>query len=117
MRYRWVYINGEAIPADQFERDPQADHHVMPDIQPYQSMADGTMITSRSQHREHLKRNHLIEVGNEISAITPKPARIKGIRDDLVRQVQQAKEKHGSRKIELAINHALQHAHELQRRR
>jgi hypothetical protein len=35
----------------------------------------------------------------------------------LVRQVQQAKEKHGSRKIELAISHALQHAHELQRRR
>ena len=31
----------------------------------YKSMATGEMITSRSQHREHLKRHDLIEVGNE----------------------------------------------------
>jgi putative FmdB family regulatory protein len=38
---------------------------VIADIQPYQSMATGEMITSRSQHREHLKAHGLIEVGNE----------------------------------------------------
>jgi len=38
---------------------------VMSDIQPYFSQATGTMITSRSQHRNHLKDNGLIEVGNE----------------------------------------------------
>lgn len=38
---------------------------VTTDIQPYQSMCDGTMITSRSQHREHLKQHGVIEIGNE----------------------------------------------------
>jgi hypothetical protein len=44
---------------------------VMPDIQPYQSMVDGTMITSRSRHREHLRQHGVIEIGNE--KLTPKP--------------------------------------------
>lgn len=39
--------------------------YVMTDIQPYKSMVTGEMITSRSQHREHLKKHHLIEIGNE----------------------------------------------------
>ena len=38
---------------------------VLSDIQPYRSMIDGTMITSRSQHRTHLKDHGCIEVGNE----------------------------------------------------
>ena len=41
-------------------------HHVMPDIKPYKSMITGETITSRSKHREHLKRHGCIEVGNEI---------------------------------------------------
>lgn len=44
--------------------------YVVTDIQPYRSMIDGTMITSRSQHREHLKAHNCIEVGNEISYLT-----------------------------------------------
>lgn len=42
--------------------------YVMPDIQPYKSMQTGEMITSRSQHRAHLKQHGLIEIGNEIKA-------------------------------------------------
>jgi hypothetical protein len=38
---------------------------IMGDIVPYQSMIDGSMIQSRSRHREHLKDNGCIEVGNE----------------------------------------------------
>lgn len=38
---------------------------VAADIQPYRSMCDGSMITSRSQHREHMRRHGVIEVGNE----------------------------------------------------
>lgn len=38
---------------------------VMPDIAPYKSMIDGRMITSRSQHREHLRDNGCFEIGNE----------------------------------------------------
>jgi hypothetical protein len=39
---------------------------VMPDIQPYKAVAgDGRWITSRSQHRNFLRENGLVEVGNE----------------------------------------------------
>ena len=38
---------------------------VMPDIAPYKSMIDGSMITSRSVHRDHLRQHGCIEVGNE----------------------------------------------------
>ena len=51
MRKRWIYVDGEAIEVGDYEPTPL--HHVMPDIQPYQSMVDGSMITSRSRHREH----------------------------------------------------------------
>lgn len=46
---------------------------VATDIQPYRSMVDGSMITSRSQHKEHLKQHQLVEVGNETSYLKPKP--------------------------------------------
>lgn len=42
---------------------------VIADIQPYKSMLTGEMITSRSQHRDHLKSHGCVEVGNE----QPKP--------------------------------------------
>ena len=41
---------------------------VIPDIQPYKAVAGdmaGKYITSRSHHREYLKRNGFVEVGNE----------------------------------------------------
>jgi putative FmdB family regulatory protein len=44
---------------------------VISDIEPYQAMGTdiatgkAPMITSRSQHREYLKRNGYVEVGNE----------------------------------------------------
>lgn len=38
---------------------------VVNDIQPYKSMMTGEMITSRSQHRTHLKDHGVVEVGNE----------------------------------------------------
>ena len=38
---------------------------VIKDIDPYVSMIDGSVITSRSQHREHLRAHGCIEVGNE----------------------------------------------------
>lgn len=59
---------------------------VAADIQPYRSMCDGSMITSRSQHREHLRRHGVIEIGNE--KIQPPPATIKpppGLKETLIR--------------------------------
>jgi len=41
---------------------------VAPDIQPYRAVAGdkaGQMISSRREHKEFLKRNRFVEVGNE----------------------------------------------------
>ena len=45
---------------------------VQPDIAAYQSQVTGEMITSRSQHREHLRKHGLIEVGNETQSMMKK---------------------------------------------
>lgn len=39
--------------------------YVMRDLGEYRSVVDGSFISSRSQHREHMRRHDLIEVGNE----------------------------------------------------
>ena len=49
------------------EMTPKEAPMVMPDIEGHISMADGTYITSRSKHRENLKRNNCVEVGNDVS--------------------------------------------------
>ena len=66
MRKTYVYVDGKLV-------EKGSDEHlekihgpfVMPDIQPYKSMIDGSMITSRSRHREHLQAHGCIGVGNE----------------------------------------------------
>lgn len=60
--------------------------YIAPDIQPYKSMVTGEMITSRSQHRSHLKQHNMIEVGNEM----PKPKKIpevSGLKEELYARV------------------------------
>jgi hypothetical protein len=72
MRKRYVQIDGELHEvSDGYTPEPICPL-VQPDIQPYQSMVDGSWITSRSQHREHVRSHGLIEYGNE--KITAKPA-------------------------------------------
>jgi hypothetical protein len=39
---------------------------VMSDIPGHISMADGTWVDSRSKHRENLKRNGCVELGNDV---------------------------------------------------
>ena len=39
---------------------------VIPDIEGHISMADGQWVSSRSKHRENLKRNNCIEIGNDV---------------------------------------------------
>lgn len=65
-RQRYIQHNGELIPAEEYYSREYHAPMVIPDIQPYQSQVTGEMITSRSQHREHLKRHGMIEIGNEI---------------------------------------------------
>lgn len=48
---------------------------VIPDIPGHISMADGSWVDSRSKHRENLKRNHCIELGNDVP-MQQKPAEL-----------------------------------------
>lgn len=48
---------------------------VISDIAGHISMADGSWVSSRSKHRENLKRNNCVEVGNDVST-TLKPIEI-----------------------------------------
>jgi hypothetical protein len=64
MRTTYVMRNGELVEKHKANDNIDAPM-IMGDITPYQSMIDGSMIQSRSRHREHLKNNGCIEVGNE----------------------------------------------------
>jgi hypothetical protein len=48
---------------------------VMRDMGEYVSTLDGAHITSRSQHREHMRKHDVIEVGNERLKGMPEPPR------------------------------------------
>ena len=39
---------------------------VISDIEGHISMADGSWVSSRSKHRENLKRNNCVELGNDV---------------------------------------------------
>jgi hypothetical protein len=66
MRKTYVYVDGKLVEKGSDEHlDKLYGPYVMPDIQPYKSMIDGSMIVSRSRHREHLQQHGCIEVGNE----------------------------------------------------
>ena len=82
MKKIYVQIDGELVEKTNRHSESLAPM-IMPDIQPYQSMADGSMITSRSQHREHLRQHNCIEIGNE--SMETKPVQIKSNRKEVLR--------------------------------
>jgi hypothetical protein len=66
MRTRYVWREGDMIEISVEHPGAKPKVQVMPDIGGYKSMADGSWISSRSQHREHLRRHNCIEIGNEM---------------------------------------------------
>ena len=71
MRRSWVYIDGVAY--EKGDAPVQARVEIVPDFdKPYKSMITGELITSRSKHREHLRRHGYQEIGNEVPT-KPKP--------------------------------------------
>ena len=59
----YVSRDGKVVPKE--SAAPKGGVSIMRDIEPYQNMKDRGWITSRSQHREFLRRNNFVEVGNE----------------------------------------------------
>ncbi len=83
-RYRAIYYQGRLLAEycddvlinggdGDFSNKIASGPQVMRDIDPYKSMVTGEMITSRSRHRDHLKRHNVIEVGNDTSHMKAKP--------------------------------------------
>lgn len=60
---------------------------VMKDVEPYRSVIDGSVIGGRRQHREHLKANGCIEVGNEYAPPRPR-ADLPPISQDIARAME-----------------------------
>lgn len=86
-RKRWIYRGSEVFEvSDDYTPEPRS-AMVMNDIQPYQSMVTGEMITSRSQHRAHLKAHKVIEVGNETKYLQPKPKQLPPGLKDRIREI------------------------------
>lgn len=65
MRYIQDPETLELVPAHEYRRPARSGLEIMSDIQPYRSIIDGSVITSRSRHREHLRQHGCIEVGDQ----------------------------------------------------
>lgn len=63
-----TYVQIDGVLYEKGTEPAPVGHMVMPEIKPYKSMITGEMITSRAQHRAHLKRHGCVEVGNETAA-------------------------------------------------
>ena len=80
---RWIQIPGKGLVPAEEAYNPPITHHVCVDIQPYKSMVTGEIIDGRAQHREHLRRHNMIEIGNEKQTARPyEPP--KGLKDRLI---------------------------------
>jgi hypothetical protein len=64
---------------------------VMRDIGEYKSVVDGTNITSRSHHREHIRRHDLVEVGNE--RVRQQEIKPQNVRADIQRTLHQLRDR------------------------
>ena len=85
MRKTYVFRDGRWVDVADMATAAPAGPYIMDDLAPYQSMATGEMITSRSRHREHLKAHGLIEVGNETKHLKPSQIQdLKGLKQDLI---------------------------------
>lgn len=72
MRKTYIYVDGVLVEKGTVTtKNPSPLPDIMPDIQPYQSMVTGEIITSRSKHRQHLKDHNMVEVGNDSSLTKP----------------------------------------------
>lgn len=82
MKRTYVYKDGKMV--EKIKSKSVHMHYVQNDIKPYKSMVDGSIISSRSQHRRHLKQHNCIEVGNE--SMESRPRLVKNSRREVLRE-------------------------------
>lgn len=93
MRRRYVFRHGEFVELDlEAPLPPRVAPYIMSDIRDYPSVITGEQITSRSQHREHLRTHGCIEVGNDMPVLNPAP--MPSVREDIRAALQFSPERH-----------------------
>jgi hypothetical protein len=68
----------------------QAGYHIISEeknYKPYKSMKTGEIVDGRKQHREHLKRHGLVEVGNEQPKARKQTYDSSGLKEAIARQI------------------------------
>ena len=80
-----TYVLRDGKLVEKYATERPTGPQIMPDIQPYKSMIDGHMVTSRSEHRIHLRDHNCIEIGNEKMESAP-PAYDPGPRRKILHQ-------------------------------
>lgn len=90
MRKSYVQVDGVLYEKGTEPVREPAGPLIMKDIAPYRSMIDGSEITSRSKHREHLRQHRCVEVGNETRYLQPKPLQSPpGLKETLIQATDQ----------------------------
>src|SRR4051812_27528882 len=93
MKRRFVFRKGEFVELDlDAPLPPRRTPYIQSDIGAYRSVLTGEQITSRSEHREHLHRHGVIEVGNEKMSVS-RP-NLPSAREDLRAALDAAPERH-----------------------
>lgn len=80
-RNRWIYINGEAIPADDYEALARARGHaeegrrptIAPDLPDFRSPIDGKWYSGRAGMREHCAKHNVVPTA-DLAGLPPKPS-------------------------------------------
>lgn len=78
-RSRWIYINGEAIPADDYEALARARGHgaetagprILPDLPDFVSPIDGKLYSGRAGLREHCSKHNVVPTA-DLAGLPPK---------------------------------------------
>ena len=78
-RSRWIYINGEAIPADDYEALAKARGHadegrrvtIAPDLPDFRSPIDGKWYSGRAGMREHCAKHNVVPTA-DLAGLPPK---------------------------------------------
>jgi hypothetical protein len=88
-----VWVRPDRSAGDAQEPSPQ----VIRDLEPYQSMIDGSMIDGRKRHRDHLKAHGCVEIGNDTTHATrpaAKPASHKKLLSQMLGDVSERELQH-----------------------
>jgi len=99
-RHRYVIRNDELVELNlDAPLPPRAGPYIMSDISPYRSVITREPITSRSQHRDHLRQHGVVEVGNEMPRAVREP--LPPIREHVAAAMEASPETHAEARAAL----------------